>query len=171
MFLRNAWYTALWSHELKNKSVAKTLLNDKIVLFRNASGQVGALEDCCCHRAAPLSLGEISGEYLTCGYHGLKFDTNGECVEVPGQNRTVSGREVNWLINQFRGERLPTIDLAHSDLPGGKQRPEQHRSGVRGRQHGLRLDPSFELLVQPLDRIRNRYDVCGVPSPAASSTA
>src|SRR5580700_6828227 len=135
MFLRNGWYTALWSHELTDKPVGKTLLNEKVVLFRNTAGAVGALEDCCCHRAAPLSLGEISGEYLTCGYHGLKFDTNGECVEVPGQNRTVSGREVNWLINQFRGERLPTIDLAHSDLPGGKQRPEQHRSGVRGRQH------------------------------------
>jgi hypothetical protein len=33
----------------------------------------------------PLSLGEISGEYLARGYHGLKFNTNGQCVEVPGQ--------------------------------------------------------------------------------------
>jgi phenylpropionate dioxygenase-like ring-hydroxylating dioxygenase large terminal subunit len=46
---------------------------------------VGALEDCCCHRAAPLSMGELSGEYLACGYHGLKFDVSGRCVEVPGQ--------------------------------------------------------------------------------------
>jgi phenylpropionate dioxygenase-like ring-hydroxylating dioxygenase large terminal subunit len=71
MFLRNGWYTALWSNELKDKPIAKTLLNEKIVLFRNAGGEVGALEDCCCHRAAPLSLGEIAGDYLACGYHGL----------------------------------------------------------------------------------------------------
>jgi hypothetical protein len=38
-------------------------------------------------------------------------------------------------------------------LAGGKQRPEQHGSGVCRRQHGLGLDPSFELLVQPFDRI------------------
>ncbi len=59
MFLRNGWYTALWSHELADKPVGKTFLNEKVVLFRNASGQVGALEDCCCHRAAPLSMGEL----------------------------------------------------------------------------------------------------------------
>jgi phenylpropionate dioxygenase-like ring-hydroxylating dioxygenase large terminal subunit len=58
MFLRNGWYTALWSHELTDKPVGKTFLNEKVVLFRNASGKVGALEDCCCHRAAPLSMGE-----------------------------------------------------------------------------------------------------------------
>ena len=94
MFLRNGWYTALWSHELKDKPVAKTLLNEKIVLFRNAGGDVGALEDCCCHRAAPLSLGEISGDYLACGYHGLKFDVNGKCVEVPARTQVPSGAKV-----------------------------------------------------------------------------
>jgi nitrite reductase/ring-hydroxylating ferredoxin subunit len=75
MFLRNGWYTAVWSHELKDKPVAKTFLDDKIVLFRNAGGQIGALQDRCCHRAAPL--GEISGEYLACGYHGWQF--RGKC--------------------------------------------------------------------------------------------
>ena len=94
MFLRNGWYTALWSHELTDKPVGKTFLNDKVVLFRNASGAVGALEDCCCHRAAPLSMGELSGEYLACGYHGLKFDVNGRCVEVPGQPEVPSGAKV-----------------------------------------------------------------------------
>ena len=43
MFLRNGWYTALWSHELTDKPVGKTFLDEKVVLYRNASGQVGAL--------------------------------------------------------------------------------------------------------------------------------
>jgi phenylpropionate dioxygenase-like ring-hydroxylating dioxygenase large terminal subunit len=94
MFLRNGWYTALWSHELKDKPVAKTFLDEKVVLFRTASGLPGALEDRCCHRAAPLSLGELSGEYLACGYHGLKFDRSGKCVEVPGQSEVPSGAQV-----------------------------------------------------------------------------
>jgi len=94
MFMRNGWYTALWSHELTDRPVGKTLLNDKVVLFRNATGQVGALEDCCCHRAAPLSLGEISGRYLTCGYHGLKFDVDGKCVEIPGQTQVPANAKV-----------------------------------------------------------------------------
>jgi hypothetical protein len=37
MFLRNAWYTALWSNELRDNPVAKILLNEKIVLSSAAS--------------------------------------------------------------------------------------------------------------------------------------
>jgi phenylpropionate dioxygenase-like ring-hydroxylating dioxygenase large terminal subunit len=94
MFLRNGWYSAIWSRELKDKPVGKTFLNEKVELFRNDRGQVGALEDCCCHRAAPLSLGEVSGATLACGYHGLKFDVTGRCVEVPGQSEVPSGAKV-----------------------------------------------------------------------------
>jgi phenylpropionate dioxygenase-like ring-hydroxylating dioxygenase large terminal subunit len=64
MFLRNGWYAAIWSNDLADRPVGRTFLNEKVVLFRNASGQVAALEDCCCHRAAPLSKGELAGEYL-----------------------------------------------------------------------------------------------------------
>ena len=49
MFLRNGWYAAIWSRDLNEQPVGRTFLNEKVVLFRNASGQVGALEDCCCH--------------------------------------------------------------------------------------------------------------------------
>lgn len=94
MFLRNGWYAAIWSNELTDRPIGRTLLNDKVVLFRNASGRAAALADCCCHRAAPLSKGEVTGEYLACGYHGLKFDVNGQCVEVPGQPQVPPGAKV-----------------------------------------------------------------------------
>lgn len=94
MFLRNGWYAAIWSRDLQEQPVGRVFLNEKVVLFRNASGQVGALEDCCCHRAAPLSRGERAGDYLACGYHGLKFDINGQCVEVPGQSMIPRGAKV-----------------------------------------------------------------------------
>jgi phenylpropionate dioxygenase-like ring-hydroxylating dioxygenase large terminal subunit len=94
MFLRNGWYAATWANDLKDQPLARTFLNDKVVLFRNASGTAAALEDCCCHRAAPLSKGEVSGEHLMCGYHGLKFDVEGRCVEVPGQSLIPRGARV-----------------------------------------------------------------------------
>ena len=59
------------------------------------------------------------------------------------------------------GERLPAVDLAHDDLAGSKQRPEEHGRSFSGRQHGLRLDATLELLMQPLDCVRNRYEDCG----------
>src|SRR3954453_7130578 len=48
---------------------------------------------------------------------------------------TESGSEVNLLIDGVCGERLPTIDFPHVDLPRGEQRPEQHRSSIGRRQH------------------------------------
>ena len=86
MFLRNAWYPAVWSNDLKDRPIGRTFLDDKVVLFRNASGQAAALVDCCCHRAAPLSKGEVAGEYLACGYHGLEVRRHRQCVRSPGSN-------------------------------------------------------------------------------------
>jgi phenylpropionate dioxygenase-like ring-hydroxylating dioxygenase large terminal subunit len=94
VFLRNCWYAAAWSRDLAGKPLARTFLDEKVVLFRTARGQPAALEDQCCHRAAPLSLGEISGEHLCCGYHGFQFDAAGHCVLVPGQTQIPPGAAV-----------------------------------------------------------------------------
>lgn len=94
MFLRNGWYAAIWSNDLQARPIGRTFLNERVVLFRNGGGRAAALEDCCCHRAAPLSKGEVSGDYLACGYHGLKYDINGQCVEVPGQTMIPRGAKV-----------------------------------------------------------------------------
>jgi phenylpropionate dioxygenase-like ring-hydroxylating dioxygenase large terminal subunit len=94
MFLRNCWYAAAWSKDLSDQPLAKTFLNEKVVLFRSVSGQPAALNDKCCHRAAPLSRGVISGDNLVCGYHGLQFDTSGRCVLVPGQEEVPPGARV-----------------------------------------------------------------------------
>jgi hypothetical protein len=42
-----------------------------------------------------------------------------------GHEGIVSGGEVNLLIARLYGDRLPSIDLAHTDLSGGEQHPEQ----------------------------------------------
>jgi phenylpropionate dioxygenase-like ring-hydroxylating dioxygenase large terminal subunit len=55
------------------------------VLYRREDGMPVALEDRCCHRQLPLSMGRLEGDDLRCGYHGLKFDASGKCIEIPGQ--------------------------------------------------------------------------------------
>ena len=84
-FVRNAWYIAAWSEEIEAGLLARTIMDQPIVLYRDAKGDVGALEDRCCHRGAPLTHGHIIDQGLQCGYHGLTFDTKGDCVMVPGQ--------------------------------------------------------------------------------------
>ena len=94
MFLRNCWYVAAWSDELGEEPLARTLLNEAVVLFRGRDGAPAALEDRCCHRALPLSLGTVEEGGLRCAYHGLLFDRRGACVEVPGQTRVPPGGAV-----------------------------------------------------------------------------
>jgi phenylpropionate dioxygenase-like ring-hydroxylating dioxygenase large terminal subunit len=65
--------------------VARTMLDEPIVLYRKDDGGITALEDRCCHRLAPLSKGRVEGDDLRCMYHGLKFAPSGQCVEIPGQ--------------------------------------------------------------------------------------
>lgn len=86
MFLRNSWYVAAWDREVTRSLLARTLLNEPVVLFRKENGEPVALEDRCCHRHLPLSMGRLEGDELRCGYHGLLFNSLGRCVAIPGQD-------------------------------------------------------------------------------------
>lgn len=85
-YVRNSWYVAAWSTEVKDRPLGRKILDQPLVVYRLNDGSVAALEDRCPHRYLPLSLGKCVGEHLQCGYHGLKFDRTGTCVEVPSQS-------------------------------------------------------------------------------------
>jgi len=84
-FPLNRWWVAGFAWELTDTPLARTFLGQAMVLFRTPDGAVAALEDRCCHKELPLSLGTIEARGLRCGYHGLLFEGGGRCIEVPGQ--------------------------------------------------------------------------------------
>lgn len=87
MFIKNCWYVAAWDIEVPAEGMlARTLLGEPVLLYRDSQGRPVALEDRCCHRSAPLSLGKKEGDCVRCMYHGMKFDPSGACVEIPGQD-------------------------------------------------------------------------------------
>jgi vanillate O-demethylase monooxygenase subunit len=87
MFLKNCWYVAAWTHELAADAfLARTIIGVPIVLWRDGAGQPIAFIDRCCHRGAPLSHGRREGDRVRCMYHGLLFDRDGRCVEIPSQD-------------------------------------------------------------------------------------
>ena len=87
MFLKNYWYAAGFPEELSREFLARTYLNETIVMFRKEDGTPVALEDRCAHRRVPLSLGRLIGDTVECGYHGLQYDCSGKCIKIPGQER------------------------------------------------------------------------------------
>jgi vanillate O-demethylase monooxygenase subunit len=87
MFLRDYWYVAAWSDEVSREPLARTVLGEDIVLFRKQDGSAVALENRCAHRRLPLSAGQVVGDSIRCGYHGLEYDCRGRCTKIPGQPR------------------------------------------------------------------------------------
>ena len=109
-FIRNCWYMVAWDHEIPAEGLfSRTVIGVPLLLFRKASGDIAALEDRCCHRLAPLSMGRREGDCVRCGYHGMKFDASGrrvgaELVILQWQNgeprpvypESLATAKVNW---------------------------------------------------------------------------
>jgi len=77
------WHPVLLSTDLLKAPIGIRLNGEEIVVFRTASGGVGALGDQCPHRRMRLSCGKVRGEKLECPYHGWTFDRTG-AGESPG---------------------------------------------------------------------------------------
>jgi len=83
-FLKNAWYVAAWGAEVEGgKLLARRLLDEPVLVYRDPGGRVHALADRCPHRFAPLSMGRLTDGVVQCRYHGLRFDGSGTCVHNP----------------------------------------------------------------------------------------
>lgn len=81
--LRNAWYAAAYSDEIGDRPLTRTLIGTKVAMFRDSRGAAAMIRDRCPHRFAPLSAGKVVGDDLQCPYHGLRFNTSGQCVHNP----------------------------------------------------------------------------------------
>ena len=91
MWLRNCWYVIAWEHEIPATDspdlFTRKVLNEPILVFRPDSGSMVAMADKCCHRHAPLSVGKREGDGVRCGYHGMMFNAQGQCIDVPGMDK------------------------------------------------------------------------------------
>jgi len=135
MFLKDYWYVAAWSNEVTAEPLARMFLGEHVVLYRTPGGQVVALEDRCCHRQLPLSMGKVLGERLQCGYHGLVFAPDGACVEVPGQSTVPPGARIRsypvterwgwvwiWMGQADAADDARIPDFHELDNPGWRAR-------------------------------------------------
>ncbi|MFO0745253.1 MAG: Rieske 2Fe-2S domain-containing protein [Myxococcota bacterium] len=71
------WHPVALERELGLRPKQVSLLGQDLVLFRTASGALGALLDACPHRRMSLASGHVAGECVVCPYHGFRFDPAG----------------------------------------------------------------------------------------------
>jgi phenylpropionate dioxygenase-like ring-hydroxylating dioxygenase large terminal subunit len=87
-FLRRFWLPALLSDELPQADgdpIRTRTLGEDLVAFRDSNGNVGMVGAFCPHRRAPLFFGRNEECGLRCVYHGWKFETTGQCVDMPSE--------------------------------------------------------------------------------------
>ena len=137
-FLKNTWYVAAWTHEVAADALlARTITRVPLILWRDQTGRVIALEDRCCHRAAPLSKGRREGDRIRCMYHGLLFDTTGRCVEIPSQDFIPPAARVRafpvverskwvwvWMGDARKADESLIPDTHYLDDPGWRGLPD-----------------------------------------------
>ena len=92
---RNRWYAAAFDAQVSaSRMLARTVCGEPLVLYRDPGGRPVALLDRCWHRLVPLSLGELTGLGIRCGYHGVEFGHDGACVRIPGVTRVPAAARV-----------------------------------------------------------------------------
>jgi nitrite reductase/ring-hydroxylating ferredoxin subunit len=85
--LRRYWQPAALAEELQGDRpiCGATVLGQRLVLFRDEDGRVGALDRHCAHRGADLAFGRREDGGLRCPFHGWLFDTSGRCIDTPAE--------------------------------------------------------------------------------------
>jgi phenylpropionate dioxygenase-like ring-hydroxylating dioxygenase large terminal subunit len=127
--LPNYWYPILYSRQLTEKPVCIERFGLQLAVWRDQARNPAVFDNHCPHRRAPLSLGVVRGEELSCAYHGWRFNRDGDCIAKP----------------------LEEPDAAKNARHAVKAYPAEDRAGYiwmffgdRSKQTELRVPPELE---------------------------
>ncbi len=112
--MRRYWVPALFSDQLPKPDcppVRVKLLCEELVAFRDTSGAVGLIDEYCPHRLASMFFGRNEENGLRCVYHGIKFDREGNCVDVPCiAPGTTTDTQMSAIKRQMKTKSYPCME-------------------------------------------------------------
>lgn len=154
-FLKNTWYTAAWSSEIKDKPVHQKIIGKHVVLYRDSDGHVVALEDMCPHRFAPLSQGKIVDGHIECPYHGLRFNQEGACAYNPFSSDFSPPNAKVPKYTVVEKDRIVWIWMGDPSLAKADSIPDYHWSNEADKytftSDGINIMPvDYELIIDNL---------------------
>jgi phenylpropionate dioxygenase-like ring-hydroxylating dioxygenase large terminal subunit len=98
------WYIVCRSAQLKSRPLSRTVVNEAVVVFRDANGVAACLADRCAHRNMALSRGRVTDAGLRCKYHGWAWDKDGKCADIPASCADCS------TYSALRVQAFPTVE-------------------------------------------------------------
>jgi phthalate 4,5-dioxygenase oxygenase subunit len=135
--MRRHWIPAMLSEQVARPDGAPVrvkLLGEKLVAFQDSDGKIGLLGEACPHRKASLAFARNEQCGLRCLYHGWKFDTDGNVIDMPSEPKgsalperakhlSYPTREAGGFVWTYMGppETMPEFEApAWAPHPGAK---------------------------------------------------
>jgi nitrite reductase (NADH) small subunit len=79
-----AFVRAMKIGEVPPGMIRELQLDGKVIALSNVGGKLYAINNVCLHRGGPLGEGELTGQVVTCPWHGWQYDvTSGRLVTNP----------------------------------------------------------------------------------------
>jgi phenylpropionate dioxygenase-like ring-hydroxylating dioxygenase large terminal subunit len=151
-FLRNQWYVAARASEVGRRPFARMICGEPLLFYRRQDGGVTVLSDRCPHRQYPLSRGQLDGDDVECGYHGLRFGPTGACTLIPAQKEIPHGFGVRaypciernalihvWMGQASKADATLIPDFIENDGPGWCAVPDY-----------LHIEANWQLIIDNL---------------------
>jgi phenylpropionate dioxygenase-like ring-hydroxylating dioxygenase large terminal subunit len=139
---RNVWYIAGWANEFDEEPIERTILGERVLLFRNTNGVATVLAGLCPHRFMPLVRGARSGDSIECAYHGMTFDDEGICTKGPaGAPPSGAARIRRYAV--IEQDPLVWVWMGDVDKADPSKMPDTSRCGIATK--GWRADPNDTL--------------------------
>ncbi len=125
--MRRYWLPTLLSSELPAPDCAPVrvrLLGEQLIAFRDTKGKVGLLSEFCPHRLTSMFFGRNEDGGLRCVYHGWKFDTAGNCLDMMNEP---PGSDFHTKIKTTAYPVVEMGDLIWAYLGSEDKRPPEPR--------------------------------------------
>ena len=136
--MRRYWQPLCPSGELTAERPKKRLrvMGENLVVFRDASGEYGCVEEFCKHRGVSLYYGYAEDDGIRCCYHGWKYDRTGRCIDMPFEPKT-SPMKNEIRLKAYPVEKLGGLLFAYMG-PDPAKAPLLPRWDVLAREDGGR---------------------------------
>ena len=98
------WYWAIPSKKLRKGQVKPvSLLGRELAIYRTMNGELVCFDAYCPQMGAHLAEGKVEGEGLRCLFHNWKFDSKGNCVDVPCLGTALPLQLKTWQVGEKYG--------------------------------------------------------------------
>jgi phenylpropionate dioxygenase-like ring-hydroxylating dioxygenase large terminal subunit len=149
-FLRNCWLPLIWSHELKDKPINRTIIDTKLVAYRDTTGRAVVMEDRCAHRGVALSEGHIIDGCIMCPYHGWRYDASGRCVKIPSLLREEAIPDFRVPVYRSREQDGTIWVTLTSDVPHAPEPPRWLYPEAKNYKSVVEIEGNYVFLMENL---------------------